>query len=393
VLPQFRRIPREARIFAQLMDQHNQHLDEVLARLDPSLDDTVYVFVSCSAPLTEVAPFAMVREDDRFSYIVSARDAARAGLHGDYPCRRLELGVDTELSLVGFIARIAAELALHGIPVNPLAGHRRDHLLIPVERANDALKVLRDVAARARLIVDRQRAGNGVRIQPISDGIWTVDGPIVHFFGMPYPTRMTLIRLRDGTLFVHSPVALDESLVAEVASLGAPRHLIAPNKLHHLFIADWVQRFPAARVYAAPGMQSKLAGIDTQPLDAAEPPPWHQEIDQLTFRGSPLLQEVVFLHRASRTLIVADLIENFDPATLTGPQRLLARLVGILAPRGSMPRDWRLSFVGRGKRTARDCALAILAWQPEAVLMAHGRAVTAGAQPFLQQALKPFVPA
>jgi hypothetical protein len=374
------------------MEQHNQRLDEVLAQLDPRLDDTEYVFVSCSTPLTEVAPFAMVREGDRFSYVVSARDAAQAGLQGSYPCQRLELGVDTELSLVGFIARIGAELALHGIPVNPIAGHRRDHLLVPVERANDALKVLGDVAARARLYIARTAAGSAARVQPVSDGIWVVDGPVLPFFGMPYPTRMTLVRLRDGALFVHSPVALDEPLAAAVVALGEPRYLIAPNRLHHRYVADWARRFPSARVYAAPGMQSKLAGIDAQPLDA-EAPPWHAEIDQLTFRGSPLMQEVVFLHRASRTLIVADLIENFDPATLSAPQRLLARLIGILAPRGSMPRDWRVSFIGSGRRIARDCALAILAWHPQAVLMAHGQPVTVGAQPFLEQALRPFVPA
>jgi hypothetical protein len=373
------------------MHQHNQRLDEILAQLDPSLDDTVYVFVSCRTPLTEIAPFAMVREDDRFSYVVSEADASRCGLHGEYRSRRLELGLDTDLGLVGLIARIAAELALHGIAVNPIAGHRRDHLLVPAERANDALKVLSDAAARARLTVARATAGNAARVQPVTDDIWVVDGPVVPFFGMPYPTRMTLIRLRDGGLFVHSPVALDEPLAAAIVALGEPRYLVAPNRLHHLYVADWARRFPAARVYAAPGMQSKLASIDAQPLDT-DAPPWHAEIDQLTFRGSPLMQEVVFLHRASRTLIVADLIENFDPATLSAPQRLLARLVGILAPRGSMPRDWRVSFMGRGRRIARDCALAILAWQPQAVLMAHGQPVTVGAQPFLEQALRPFVP-
>ena len=372
------------------MHQHNQSLDEVLAQLDPSLDDARYVFVSSATPLTDVAPFAMVREGDCFSYVVSESDARRAGLQGDYPCRRLELGIDTELALVGLTARLAAELALREIPVNPIAGHRRDHLLVPAERANEALEVLTDVAARSRLLLAPAAPGPARRVQRIGDCIWLVDGLPVRFFGLPYPTRTTLVRLHDGGLFVHSPVALDDALAAAVAALGEPRYLIAPNRLHHLFVADWTRRFPDAQVYAAPGLQTKLEGIDVRALDA-DALPWEAEIDQLTFRGSPLLQEVVFLHRASRTLIVADLIENFDPATLNAPQRLLARLVGILAPRGSMPRDWRASFVGRGRRIARDCARVILAWQPEAVLMAHGRPVTVGAQAFLQQALRPFL--
>jgi hypothetical protein len=374
------------------MMQHNRSLDDVLARLEPALCEDVYVFVSCAAELTQCEPFAMVREDGRFSYVVSAADAERIGLDGEFRCRRLELGVDTELALVGLLARITAELALHGIPVNPIAGARRDHLFVPIERANEAFEVLEEVAARARLSLSRAAASDTARLQQVNDAIWVADGPTVRFFGMPYPTRTTLIRLADGSLFVHSPIALDEPLRAAVAALGEPRYLIAPNRLHHLFVTDWMRRFPAARVYAAPGLEAKLRGLAIEPLDVREPP-WHAEIDQLTFRGSPLMQEVVFLHRASRTLVVADLIENFDPATLTTPQRWLAQLTGILAPRGSMPRDWRLSFVGRGRRIGRDCALQILAWQPEAVLMAHGRPVMAGARPFLEQALKPFVPA
>jgi hypothetical protein len=374
------------------MSQHNRSLDDVLARLEPALCEDVYVFVSCATELTQCEPFAMVREDGRFSYVVSAAEAERNGLEGEFRSRRLELGLDTELALVGLLARISAELALHGIPVNPIAGARRDHLFVPIERANKALEVLEEVAARARLAVSRSAARDAARLQQVNDAIWVADGPIVRFFGMPYPTRMTLIRLTDGSLFVHSPIALDEPLGAAVAALGPPRYLIAPNRLHHLFVTDWVLRFPTARVYAAPGLEAKLHGLAIEPLDVREPP-WHAEIDQLTFRGSPLMQEVVFLHRASRTLVVADLIENFDPATLTTPQRWLARLTGILAPRGSMPRDWRLSFVGRGRQLARECALKILAWQPEAVLMAHGCPVTAGARPFLEQALKPFVPA
>jgi hypothetical protein len=375
------------------MSQHNQSVEAVLAALQPSLDDTVYLFVSSATPLPQIEPFAMVREDQHFSYVVSEQQALQADLHGDYRCQRLELGVDTALALVGLIARVAAELALHDISVNPIAGQRRDHLFVPVNRANDALKVLNDVAERARLVVARREAGRGQRVQPVRDDIWVVDGPSVQFFGMPYPTRMTLIRLADGGLFVHSPIALDEPLAEEIVGLGAPRYLVAPNRLHHLFVAEWAARFPNARIYAAPGMASKLTGLEVAALDSSEPPPWRDEIDQLTFSGSPLMQEVVFLHRASRTLIVADLIENFDPATLTLGQRLLGRLAGVLAPRGSMPRDWRLSFIGRGRRIARECALAILAWQPEAVLMAHGRVVTVGATPFLRQALKPFVPA
>jgi hypothetical protein len=77
----------------------------------------------------------------------------------------------------------------------------------------------------------------------MADGdIWIADGPTVSFFGFPYPTRMVLARLHDGTLWVWSPVALDDALADEIDRLGPVGHLVSPNKLHHLFLGAWRTR-------------------------------------------------------------------------------------------------------------------------------------------------------
>lgn len=218
-------------------------------------------------------------------------------------------------------------------------------------------------------------------LKPIAADIWIVDGPMVHMaaLGMraPFPTRMTLVRLADGGLWCHSPIAPDEALFAAIDALGPVRHLVSPNLLHYAHIAAWKRRYPQAIAWASPGVRERAAGqhIDVHfdaDLDDAPPPDWAATLDQLRFRGSRVMQEIVFLHRASATLIVADLIENFEASKLPAPMRWMARLGGVLDPDGKAPLDMRLTYLGH-RAAARACLARILAWQPQRVILAHGR--------------------
>src|SRR5262245_12686267 len=92
--------------------------------------------------------------------------------------------------------------------------------------------------------------------------IWTSDGPeVVAALGFHYPTRMAVIRLVSGGLFVWSPIKLTDDLRAAVDALGDVRHLVAPNSLHHVFLAEWKQAHPNAQVHGAPGVAEKLKDI------------------------------------------------------------------------------------------------------------------------------------
>ncbi|NQU38169.1 MAG: hypothetical protein HQ526_11330, partial [Actinobacteria bacterium] len=98
------------------------------------------------------------------------------------------------------------------------------------------------------------------------------------------------------------------------------------------------------------------------------------------------MEEVLFFHRASRTLLVTDLIQKFAPEDLSGPQRLLMRLDGLLGPDGSTPREWRLSFWNR--RAARSAVQTALAWNPERVVLAHGPLVEEGGTAIVEGSLR-----
>jgi hypothetical protein len=224
-------------------------------------------------------------------------------------------------------------------------------------------------------------------LEAIDDAIWIVDGPVVSFFGFPYPTRMTLVRLTDGGLWVCSPVRLDGDLRAAVERLGTVRHLVSPNKIHHLYLGEWAQAWPEAKLYAPPGLAKRrpdlkfAAELSDQPEAA-----WGADIDQVIFRGSFAMQEVVFFHRPSRAAIFTDLIQKFDRAQLRGWRGAAMVLDGLVGPDGSTPREWRLSFWNR--RAARAALRKALQWNPRRLLIAHGTWVRENGREELARSLR-----
>ncbi len=159
--------------------------------------------------------------------------------------------------------------------------------------------------------------------------------------------------------------------MTEIEALGPVRQLVAPNKLHHLWLGDWAERFPEARLHAPPGLARKRRDLVFHAELGDEPDPaWRDQIDQVVFRGSFLSDEVVFFHRASRTALVCDLVQRFDPRSLAGLSGLLMRLDGLVGPDGSTPRDWRASWWNR--RAGRRALRTALAWNPGRLVIAHG---------------------
>ncbi len=228
------------------------------------------------------------------------------------------------------------------------------------------------------------------QLRSIGENIWMADGPIVNFYSFSYPTRMIVIRLAGQTLWVWSPIALTTELQAEVNALGQVTHLVSPNKIHHLFLSEWQEAWPEARLWGPASTVKKRPDLSFQPpLEDSPPAIWGQDIDQAWFRGSFLMDEVVFFHRASRTAIFADLIEAFSEDFLQQHwrwwQRPLARLDGITAKSPHAPGEWRLSFTRRATlRTARD---KVLGWEPQQVTLAHGEWCQSNGLAFVERAL------
>lgn len=214
-------------------------------------------------------------------------------------------------------------------------------------------------------------------LKPVADDLWIVDGPLIRF-GMPwpklsFPTRMTLVRLSGGDLFVHSPTRLTPALRAEVEQAGRPRFIIGPNRIHYWWIPDWHAAFPKADIYLAPRIREQAGrhiGFECRDLDRDSAYPWDAELATLRIAGS-YMTEVEFFHRPSRTLILTDLIENFEADRIGSRlMRWLTRLGGVRDPDGGMPRDMRLTY---DRTRLREAVERMIAWAPERVIIAHGK--------------------
>ena len=234
-------------------------------------------------------------------------------------------------------------------------------------------------------------------LKPFGENIWTADGGEIRMafplgVKIPFSTRMTVVLLADGGLWCHSPIAPAPELFAQIDALGEVRHLVSPNKIHYAHIAAWKARYPQAAAWASAGVRERSAAqgiavaFDCDLGDTA-PPEWSADLEQMPFAGSRVMTETVFFHRQSRTLILTDLIENFETARF--PSRFWAgvmRLAGIADPDGKTPADWRATF--KDQAAARACLARMLAWQPEKIILAHGRCYEGNAAAELQRAFR-----
>lgn len=237
-------------------------------------------------------------------------------------------------------------------------------------------------------MIQSERTGATVAmLQAFGPALYVADGPSVPFFGFAYPTRMAVAELGDGSVWVWSPIALTAGLADQVDALGPVRYIVSPNKIHHLFIAQWAERWPEARLYAPPGLARKRPELRFEAeLGDDAPSAWAAEIDQVVFRGSFILNEVAFFHRRSRTAIFGDLIQRHPDSAMSGWKGLVMRLDGLVGRHGSTPREWRVTFLRRGPpRAARR---KVLGWRPERLLVAHGECARSGATDVIEAALR-----
>jgi hypothetical protein len=184
---------------------------------------------------------------------------------------------------------------------------------------------------------------------------------------------MTIIRI-GGDLLVHSPTPLTPELKREVEGIGRARWIIGPNRIHYWWIPEWHAAFPEAEVYLAPRIREQAGShIDfgCHVLERDNGYPWDEEIATLPVEGS-YMTEVVFFHRRSRTLVLTDLIENFEPRKIRSwLMRILTRFGGVQDPEGAMPRDMRVSY--RDKARLKAAVDIMIGWNPERIILAHGR--------------------
>lgn len=211
-------------------------------------------------------------------------------------------------------------------------------------------------------------------MRQLDENLWVVDRP-QSFYALPVGTRMTVMRLSGDRLLLHSPVALDGDLRAQIDAQGRVCFAVAPNRLHHLYAGNVVRVYPEARLWVAPGLPSKRPDLVFEAvLGDVAPEEWREELDQVFFRGRPYENEVAFFHRASRTLLLCDLAFNFGPSAAT-PTRWLMKLIRSYGQLGPSKLD---PLLIRDRKVARESLEKILAWDFDRVIVSHGDVLETG---------------
>jgi hypothetical protein len=192
-----------------------------------------------------------------------------------------------------------------------------------------------------------------------------------------------VVRLVNGDLFLHSPIAFDQRLATEIQASGTVRHLVSPNQFHYAHIGEWAKASPGTIAWASPGVRQRararrvdvnfMRDLNEQP--AAE---WSEEIDQVLVPGG-IFKEFVFFHRPSRTLILTDTIINLELDKVTQPWRAFTKLSGMYYPHGQIFFGMRLPLRLQKKR-AEAAIRKIKSWRPERIILSHGRCFDANAE-------------
>ena len=197
---------------------------------------------------------------------------------------------------------------------------------------------------------------------------------------------MTIVRLGDGRLVIHSPGPLDAGAGEWIRSLGRVAVILVPGNFHHLHAAECQRAFPDAATWICPGVERRdpalrFDGVLGQALPKAMQPGF----EQVFVRGR-LMAEVALLHRPTGTLLLVDLLERFGDATpnVNGVLRACSKLMGMWN-RPALGPEYRL-FGWTDRATARAALERILAWNARRVVIAHGDLVDNDPAAVLRQA-------
>ncbi len=232
----------------------------------------------------------------------------------------------------------------------------------------------------------RPPADDAPLFEYVRDEAWLVERPLC-FYGMEFGTRMTVLRLADGVLLLHSPVALDPALEASVRMLGEPRCIVAPNAFHHLYVAPWREAFPDAVFLAPPGLLERrpdLAPAVKWPVAPGALPLASDDVELAVFEGHPMHEEIAVFHARSGTLVLSDLIENLghEGDDLSRVARLFLDLAQMSA-RPTPPTDYKL---GVDREALARSLEPMQRWRFERIVLAHGRLVEQNAREVFRDA-------
>lgn len=223
-------------------------------------------------------------------------------------------------------------------------------------------------------------------LRKIDRDIWVAEQPL-RYFGLSVGTRMTVIRLANRELVVISPIQVNDTIVSQLGELGTVSHIIAPNLYHYLFAANFKKLYPNAKFWAAPGLEAKKPDLSIDRTIQGEANSLWNGLEYVFFdgfrtlslSGFDSLNECVFFHPASRTLILTDTAFHFDESFPIITQFASRAIGGYKKLSPSILER----IATKDKEKVRESVKQVLGWDFERVIVAHGSIIeTQGKQKF-----------
>ena len=231
----------------------------------------------------------------------------------------------------------------------------------------------------------------GAKMKKLDENIWTHEDAM-SLMGTHLPLRMTIIKLSDDTLWVHSPTQLSAQMKNEVDALGTVSCIVGASNGHNNWLKQWQQAYPQATLYVSAGIPKKLGLADYQLLDESSENIWQDNLVHEYMDGVPFFNESVFLHTSSKSLIVTDFIQNYDDKKPSGLKQILAnklfRLIGFKGTCIAPP--LKMGFMIKDKAKFSACIARIQALDFDRIIVAHGDIIDSNAKQVLNDLCQRF---
>ena len=184
--------------------------------------------------------------------------------------------------------------------------------------------------------------------------------------GLHIRMRMTVVRRAGGALWLHSPIAIDDALADKLAALGEVRDIVAPNRGHHRFAAAAKRRYPAATLWAAPGLPRKRKAIPFD-VELSEPSAW-PELEAVFLSGAPTVERTrVLPRRVAHADLHRPAVQHSRRA-----ERGDARVLPVAGRLEALRDQPRLALETKDRVALGASFDRVLAWDVRRVVMAHG---------------------
>ncbi|GJE86473.1 hypothetical protein PsYK624_025530 [Phanerochaete sordida] len=235
-------------------------------------------------------------------------------------------------------------------------------------------------------------------VREVAQDVWTFSRPFARFGLVPIGGRSTAIKLSSGGVWVLASTPLDETTKAKLDELGPVKYIVGADALHHLFLGAYKKEYSSAKLIAPEeAIRKKVKeGLTFDGAWGKDPEDtqygFEDELQHHFFSGHTS-KEVAFFHRASKTLLEADLIfnlpalEQYSRSSSSGHIPLIGKHIH---PWSSLHKRLVRASASDKAAMKRDCKV-VAEWDFKRIIPCHGDVIEQRGKEAFTEVFKDFL--